>query len=287
MQRLFKMYLSDTRLVPTDIFPMQYGEEACCSSHTFGPCIRNNYIIHYVYSGAGRLRTDGISRVIKSSQAFLICPGQLAYYGADSDDPWHYRWIEFNGSLSQPLLNAAGLSSTAPVYNDPDGALGNILKDIVDSGEMSFEELMSKFWMFIFRLTHGRGAERMDHGEEYVRKAESYIKTNLHRAVTVADTAAYAGIDRCYLSRLFKEHKNTTPRDFIISLKMNKAARYLQNPSVTISEAAQAVGFSDTHSFTRSFKNHFSMTPSEWRKKFGWEQSIRYLEKADDTEDNN
>lgn len=286
MQRLFKMYLSDTRLVPTDIFPIQYGEEACCSSHAFGPCIRNNYIIHYVYSGSGYLRTDGISRVIHSSQAFLICPGQLAYYGADSVNPWHYRWIEFNGSLSLPLLNSAGLTQRDPVYDDPDGELGKALEGIVNSGEMSFEELMSQFWQFIFRLTHGKCSSKMNHAEEYVRKAESYIKTNIHHSVTVADAAAYTGIDRSYLSRLFMEHKHTSPRDFIISLKMNKAARYLQNPSVSISEAAQAVGFCDTHSFSRRFKNHFSMTPSEWRKKFSWEQSIKYFEDTDGSEVN-
>jgi AraC-like DNA-binding protein len=55
---------------------------------------------------------------------------------------------------------------------------------------------------------------------------------------------------------------------------MNTAAQYLKNTDISISEAAQSVGYSDSHVFNKAFKRQFNSSPAEWRKKQLWEQSI-------------
>ena len=268
-------YYSGTELVPTDIYPVQYGEEQCESGHDFGPCIRGNYLIHYVYKGKGTLTSEGRTYSICEKQLFLICPDRLAYYKADDDEPWLYRWIEFNGSLAPDILKAAGLSESSPVIEDNSGkTVGNTLSDIVGGGDMRFEVLMQKLWAFVSALTKNYSPDRISVAEQYVRKAEMFIKTNTHKKITVREIADYIGIDRSYLCGLFRQYKNTSPQQYILALKMNTAAHYLKNTQITVAEAASCVGYSDPHVFSKAFKNHFGRSPQRWREEQDWKRSI-------------
>lgn len=134
--------------------------------------------------------------------------------------------------------------------------------------------VQQKFWNFIYCLTDGLNKLIPSAAEEYIQKAEIFIKTNVHKKISVSDVAKYIGIDRSYLTRLFNEYKKTSPQNYIISLKMNTAALYLKNTNVSVTETAQSVGYYDTHIFNRTFKKQFGVPPTTWRQKQIWEQSI-------------
>ena len=63
-----------------DITICQYGYEQCCANHTFGPGMRNHYLIHCILSGSGTYRThqgDQSSEYhLHGGQALLIEPDQ-------------------------------------------------------------------------------------------------------------------------------------------------------------------------------------------------------------------
>ena len=123
---------------------MQYGEQQCEPGHAFGPCVRNNYLIHYIYSGKGVFKTNSKEYHLHKGQFFLICPEQLTYYKADTEEPWLYRWIEFNGSFADSVLKSAGLSEDSPIFTDnEDMSVGKALLDIVRRQNTDFEILMS------------------------------------------------------------------------------------------------------------------------------------------------
>ncbi|MDD6484094.1 MAG: AraC family ligand binding domain-containing protein [Clostridiales bacterium] len=261
-------YFPYTRLVPTDIYPVEYGEEQCQSGHAFGPYVRRNYLLHYIYSGEGYFKCNDREYKLHKGQMFLIEPNQLTYYKADDNNPWLYRWLEFNGSMAPGILKAAGLSSASPIYNDRDNfPAGTALLDILQGGDMRFEELMQKLWALIAALTaNANGTDSSDPGQEYVSKAESFIKINVHEKLTVTDVAEYIGINRSYLTRLFKLYKNTSPQQYIISLKINTAAHYLKNTGISITEAAQSVGYTDMPVFSKAFKRQLGCSPMQWRR---------------------
>ena len=275
MNCFINTYYAYTKFIPTDIYPVQYGEEQCNRNHSFGPCVRSNYLLHYVYSGKGIFQTENNTYHLHKGQMFLISPNQLTYYKADDSDPWLYRWIEFNGSMSQSILKSVGLNESTPIYTDDENnSVGNALCNIISSGEMCFELLMQKFWNFIYCLTDGEQINTVSNAEEYIQKAETFIKTNVHKKISVSDVAKYIGIDRSYLTRLFNEYKKTSPQNYIISLKMNTAELYLKNANASVTETAQSVGYCDTHIFNRTFKKQFGVPPTTWRQKQIWEQSI-------------
>ncbi|MBR0470082.1 MAG: helix-turn-helix transcriptional regulator [Clostridia bacterium] len=104
--------------------------------------------------------------------------------------------------------------------------------------------------------------------------AELYMKSHINKKITVNDIAAHVGINRSYLSRLFKKYKGISPQQYLVLLRVNTAAQYLKNTDVSVAEAAYSVGYSDYHVFNKAFHAHFNTSPSEWRKKYFRQQSF-------------
>lgn len=274
---VYHVYYTDTTLMPHDIYPMQYGEQDCVSGYSFGPCVRNHFFLHYVYRGKGKFKTEGNTYHLHAGQAFLIYPGQLTYYEADTDDPWFYRWIEFNGDLSESLLNIAGLSHKSPVFTDrADLSAGNALKTLVSQGKTDFEILMAYFWHFIAAITAGNKMPCLaSPADEYIRKAETYIHLNLHKKISVTELSEFVGINRSYLSRLFQRYKGLSTQQYIIRKKLDTAAQYLNHKNLSVKEVANSVGYHDPLEFSKAFKSRFNLSPTQWRGKAFWEQSVK------------
>lgn len=214
---------------------------------------------------------DGKEYSVHKGQMFLIKPEQLAYYKADFSDPWLYRWIEFNGSMSKKVLE---IFDSAVITDNDSSDIGKALLAVTESTDVTFEILMQLFWAFIATLTQNYTQVVFVAAEEYVKKADLFIKNNIHKKITVSDTAAHIGINRSYLCRLFKEYKKISPQEYIINVKMDTAAQYLSNTGISIAEAANSVGYYDYRVFNKAFHKRFNISPSEWRKRKCWEKSI-------------
>ncbi len=260
-----KVYWTGFGNISGDFTVREYGEEQCAKGYAFGPYIRNSYFIHYVYSGRGFFEAEGKHYDLSPGQIFLICPGQITYYKADDAEPWLYRWISFDGGYCQTLLRSAGLSISSPIFTDfPDGAAGNALKKIVDGGQLPFCSLMSLFWEFAAAL--GRGECKTGSAGEYVRMVKAYIHSHYMESVTISSIASHIGIDRSYLCRLFKAAEGVSPKEYLISYRLNLAKSLFSETSYSVSEVARLVGYSDALDFSKIFKSRFGMPPSDWIK---------------------
>lgn len=279
MEHFINTYYTYTDLIPTDLYPIQYGEEQCENGHSFGPCIRSNYLLHYIYSGRGILKINSVEYQLYSGQMFLISPHQLAYYRADYEEPWLYRWVEFNGSMSKHILKNAGLSKSNPIFTDTaDFTAAKALSKLIDAKEQPFSKTMQLLWEFVDSLYSGVSQNVQAFNTDYVNKAKLLVKNNIHKPITVNYISEQIGITRNYLSRLFQKREGISIQQYILSLKMNTAAMYLKNQSISITAAAQSVGYYDTHVFNKAFKRHFGTSPTVWRQKNKWEQSILTIE---------
>lgn len=103
--------------------------------------------------------------------------------------------------------------------------------------------------------------------DTFVGQAKQYILGRLDQNTNPVELADALAISLRQLQRTFKEKLNTTPTNFITTLKMEEAAKMLLNSDNNISEIAYALGFSDPAYFTRLFKKYFGKSPSDFTKK--------------------
>ena len=82
--------------------------------------------------------------------------------------------------------------------------------------------------------------------------------------LAVADLANAAAMSPRTLRRRLKEATGHTPTQFLKTMRLEAAARLLQQDAGTIAEVAYAVGFNSHSYFSRSFKSHFGVSPSAY-----------------------
>lgn len=68
------------------------------------------------------------------------------------------------------------------------------------------------------------------------------------------------------LTRFFAEKLKTTPMEYVISQRFNKASWYLENQIMPVNVIASVCGFNSIPFFTTEFKKRFGMTPLEFRR---------------------
>ncbi|MGM9550921.1 MAG: AraC family transcriptional regulator [Clostridia bacterium] len=248
-----------------DFNVVQYGYRKCDGDFCEKPHIWTNVLFHYVHSGKGVLNVDGRTIKVSKNQGFIIFPGQIANYIADSHDPFEYTWIEFFGNGTKNLLLSSLLSPQNPIIDDSDGKIGKAIWDLVETGEMRNAQLMSKFWAFADTLFI-EDVQNMSTSDIYVEKAISYIGENIGKDTTVSDVCNYLNISRNYLSSIFSKKMGISPKQYILDQHMGMALELLKRSDFSIGEIGNIVGYDKQSKFTKAFIRYMGKSPSAYRK---------------------
>ncbi|MEG0457844.1 MAG: AraC family transcriptional regulator [Oscillospiraceae bacterium] len=236
----------------------------------YGPDVRDHFLIHYVVSGKGILSFSDKKYQIKSGDAFIVYPGQTAYYAADNSDPWVYYWVGFNGTETDRLLRLTDFSISSPIINfHPNDKLERDIFDIYKaSGNTPSDEarMIGKLYLFLSRLikTSEKTKNITYSNFDYIEKAVKFIMFNYSRNIDVCDIADYVGISRSHLYRLFIKHLNIPPNEYLSKFRINEACSLLRKSDLSIGEIAFSVGFSDQLYFSRVFKKQKGIAPSAY-----------------------
>ena len=92
------------------------------------------------------------------------------------------------------------------------------------------------------------------------------VYNNLDQITSISRLAQAAAISMSTLERLFKKHMNTTPRKFILQVKMSAACDHLMNTQMQVKEIAASLGYEEHANFTRAFTNEIGMSPRAYKK---------------------
>ena len=68
------------------IRPVDAGRQDCHDLHSWGPGVRQCYIIHYIISGKGTFTCGKKTYTLTAGQSFLICPEQVVQYAPDENE---------------------------------------------------------------------------------------------------------------------------------------------------------------------------------------------------------
>jgi AraC family transcriptional regulator len=99
-----------------------------------------------------------------------------------------------------------------------------------------------------------------------INKTFDYIESNLENPMTLEELAAVANFSKFHFNRIFQSIAGETPFQFILRIRLEKAATLLQtNHHENITEIAHKCGFSDISIFSRNFKSYFLISASQYR----------------------
>lgn len=86
--------------------------------------------------------------------------------------------------------------------------------------------------------------------------------------IGIDDMAAAAGLSRAHFSREFSRTFGESPKAYLMTRRLERAAALLRNTDHSVAEICLDVGLVGLGSFTTSFKRHFGKTPTEYRASY-------------------
>lgn len=246
-----KCYLKSTGLY--DLAPVCLGYHKCPRGHT-GPGMRPYHLVHYVESGCGTLYINRKAYHLNAGDTFVIRRGEDATYVADSEKPWTYTWIGFNGVRADLLFMLE-----TPVVKCSSYPF-ELIRRIPEKAARR-EEFAAAAGLMIIAEILCDTSEKTD----YVTEARHIIETMYMEKLSVAEIAQRLGLDRKYLSRIFHERTGMTVMDYIIKTRMEAARRLIAEDGMSVSRTAELVGYSDPFYFSKAFKAFYGFPPSSAR----------------------
>lgn len=235
------------------VTPLFVGEEACKPSHSFGPFIREHYIIHVCLSGKGVLHDKFGTHKISAGELFIIRQGESTVYTADKAEPWHYAWLAFSGNMAREF------DTERSVYPCPIEIMRR-LPEFIRRAENSAYAYTAMIYELIYHLFSKKQAP------DKLSEIKSYIDYNYMQDINVEKITRLFGFERSYLYRIFKNKFGVGVKEYLIEVRCERAKQFLRD-GYTVSDTAYMVGYHDEFNFSRAFKEKVGISPLEYKKR--------------------
>ncbi len=254
-----------------DISLYEIGKQKCPPLYSFGPIIRSHYVLHYIINGTGTLYLNHTQYTVHAREAFAMPPNVLCYYEASADDPWNYIWIHIDGARVPEYLRRAGLSHKQPIFRCAmdTAPMETLLNDICQNHTRELYCIGKLYELFEFIVNDSATKVELvqDARQKYVNIVLDIIRLKYNESITVKYLSEACGLERSYMTRLFKAAMGRSPQEYLIHYRIRIARKLLCETDWSIRNIAYAVGYSDSFAFAKAFKRLCGAAPGQYRTK--------------------
>lgn len=107
-----------------------------------------------------------------------------------------------------------------------------------------------------------------DHVPGPIGEAMGWALAHLHRPLTIADLAAHAHVSSRTFSRRFTEMTGTSPHQWIIGQRVERARHLLEMSDLAVTDVARQTGFRTAQSLRQHFVKRLGVSPSLYRRSY-------------------
>lgn len=229
------------------------------------------------------LGKHGVGGVVQDGRETLIRPGEFAIY--DTTRPYE---LQFDDAFTQVILQVpremlqrriAGTEALTAISFGPDRPLQKLAHDFVYQLCQSADRIEPEHAVRLseqavdlvaMALSERLGTQPLPstHRLALLHRLKAYVRTHLADPdLSLSDTAAAIGISPRYVNDLLSDEATSFQR-FVLAERLAQCHRDLSSPILThrhISEIAFAWGFNDLSHFGRVFREHYGMSPRDFR----------------------
>ena len=238
--------------------------------------ILNSCKIIYIVSGMGIIKSPDKEMQVVPGDIYIASKGTTHSVKSNSNSRLRYMYFSF-----ELLSNAP--EELKKFYEE----IGNaVVKDEMRSGplynmlfnEFYSEKLMSnqmcEYVMKVILLSGYRNCcdkfsvmyspdVSMEKKRTIVYSVIKYMEQNYTEVDSVKQVADKFSYASNYLSHLFKKYTGLSLKEYMITIKMQKAKELIREGNLTLNEVAEICGYDSVSSFCRLFKKYLDTTVNE------------------------
>lgn len=260
-----------------DLYLTICGYEKCAPGYQFHTEGRSGYHLHVILGGKGVLCVNGEERPVRHGQIFITKPGEDTWYRADDKEPWTYCWMAYEGNLAAQYTESAGLPDGVNITdcNVDQRQFFLLVQRVLDHPELTLSNDLLRLGLLLEFLSLAVESaqkqippslrERELSADVYVDYAVTYILSNSSN-VKISDVARYIGINRSYLTNIFKKKMGVSPQEYLMQCRLDRACQLLRDTDASIQDISRRVGYDNPLTFSKIFHSRFGMSPTAYRE---------------------
>lgn len=246
------------------------GDEECVKSKAIVLSKKNYHLFHYVVSGKGILILNKKEYHLGRGDIFFIPRQSDAIYFPEKEDPWHYRWIGFDGEKGDEYLLSLNIDADNPIFKDESKKyiryFNEINTDFADRGYLDIHALGYLYQMFAEMLLSKEDETGISSVKATVEQAKAFINNNYQFDITIKDVARNAKTAPNYLSTIFHREEGMSTKKYLTKVRMENAKKLLLSGRFKVKEVAERVGYDNQLHFSAQFKAYFGKSPLAFAK---------------------
>ena len=229
-----------------------------------------------MYGGSTVAYADSTRYEIYPGDIFISFPDQIHYFETHGTEKYHLMIIK--PDILPELLDTLtmGVPETSVIrgaLNIPeiaalvDGLSGACSKRDHENPYVKAQRRGYLLALFSELLPRMRITQPAVGDSDALRAIVAFCAQNFAENLSLSLLEEKLHLNKYYISHLFSEKLDIRFNDYINSLRVTEAKRYLRNTDLSVTEISEIVGFNTLRTFNRAFMKQIGISPSEYRKK--------------------
>ena len=242
-----------------------------CSSH-----LHYNIEIAIVYEGKIEVNVDDLpAQEANAGDIILVFPNQIHSFTTLQKDSnilfivHPSLFTEYSSLFSDSIPD--GNVVKGAFKNSEIRALTQSICKIYDTedGQYKRSALKGYFLAFLsklFSLAKFKEAKQTSHMQA-IGAVMNYCAANYEKNLSLDILEEELHINKYYISHLVNKKLKMNFNDYVNSIRISNACRYIDEGDKTVSEISDIVGFNTVRTFNRAFLKHVGVSPREYKNK--------------------
>jgi len=241
---------------------------------TWRPRGRLDYQLLYVASGKTHFFFNGHEEIVPAGYMVLYQPRQEQHYEYYGEEQPEVYWVHFTGRDVKNILRHFDIPMDKNVFfSGVPSAYQQLFKAMIrelQTCRTGYQELLEMYLRQIFLLIQRTRQESSPTISTYLQKemehAQQYFQEHYNEDIQIKDYAKARSMSVSWFLRNFKEFVGKPPAQYLLALRMNNAISLLETTDYNVTEISAIIGYDNPLYFSRLFKKHKGVSPSEYRK---------------------
>ena len=251
------------------------------------PHWHDDFELVYILSGTMEYRINDDVLIMSPGDFLFINSREMHYNMRHGEEPVTAQCIIFQPEILSSNLYIQNRFIEPVLVNSPFEYLyyprntvqsrkcGDYMQKIVQtkaSGENGYELEVIGYLHLLMAVIYRElspvtlSVQGLSYNTDIQKRMISYIYHNYGNKITLKDIAEAGSVSTHKCCDLFREYMSTTPVDFLNTYRMEVSARLLVSTDQNIISIAQQCGIEQPAYFSKMFKDHYGLTPREYRK---------------------
>ncbi len=232
---------------------------------------RVDYHILFITEGCLFIKENGIEQTVPEGNIVIYRPFEVQNYYVKGHIKSTSYYVHFSGTECDKLLSDFSLSERV-IYMGKMPHAEALFKKMIEEYYLKrpFSAELCAGYLYTILALFARRTVWDSHyiADERIEKVLRCMAEDFGEDIDILRYASMCNLSISRFTHLFKKCTGKSPKNYIMEMRVKRAAELLENTDLPAQKVGEETGFPDQNYFSRVFKKYSGVSPLNYRKSF-------------------